>query len=429
MGPDAGVLMPPGRIEHDHVGQRAAEERIGVLKAKGGAFVVAVEATRMPMVLTDPNLDGNPIIYANAAFLKLCGYDMEEVLGRNYTFMMGENSDPVMKERITAPVQLRHGLTEDVRIFRKDGTPIWTVIFIGPVVENGRVVQHLTSFLDITRRIELERALKEAKASLEHRVAEKTRKLKGTNEKLREEVDRRINVEAMLRDTLAQREEDLCYRTFLAREIDHRAKNALQMASSLLMVQASRTDDPAAVQALRSAKERLERMAEIHAVLYQGEQTGTVDFAAYLCRLVREMGDVLQPTPGQIKVDVDADPASWGADFVIPLGLIVGEAITNAMKHAFPHGRRGRVVVGLRVKGGLVRLTIEDDGVGLPPTYRGGALGLELIQTFANQVRGKAVMEPGRAGGTCVTVTFPDPNAANTAEPMIGPRPGGEQQA
>ncbi len=99
---------------------------------------------------------------------------------------------------------------------------------------------------------------------------------------------------------------------------------------------------------------------------------------------------------------------------MVPLGLIAGEALTNAFKHAFPEGHAGRVRVGLHTNGGgTMRLLVEDDGAGMPAERRAGSLGLRLIEMFAKQVKGRAAMEAGRGGqGTAVVVTFPDPNAA-----------------
>ena len=98
----------------------------------------------------------------------------------------------------------------------------------------------------------------------------------------------------------------------------------------------------------------------------------------------------------------------------MPLGLVAGDALTNALKHAFPEGREGRVRVVLRaVGGGLMRLCVEDDGVGLPAERRGGSLGLRLIEMFAPQIKSKVTMENRPDGdGTVVAVTFPDPNTA-----------------
>jgi two-component sensor histidine kinase len=98
---------------------------------------------------------------------------------------------------------------------------------------------------------------------------------------------------------------------------------------------------------------------------------------------------------------------------VVPLGLIAGEPVTNALKHAVPDGREGRVRVELRAEGGgQMRLLVEDDGVGMPAERRAGSPGQRLIEMFARKVKGRAAMEVGRGGqGTAVVVAFPDPNA------------------
>ena len=261
-----------------------------------------------------------------------------------------------------------------------------------------------------------ERELREAKATLDRRVAARTRRLQEANARLEEEVERRQRTEATLRDALAQGQEDIRYRDFLIREVDHRTKNALQLAVSLLGVQARHVDDPDCRGALETAMGRLRRMGEVHALLTYRAADGPdgIDFPDYLRRLCREVEEGLSDAPGRVQVEVDAEEeAVWGPDVVVPLGLIAGEALTNALKHAFPEGQGGRVRVGLRADGGgTMRLLVEDDGAGMPAERREGSLGLRLVEMFAKQVKGRAAVEAGRGGqGTAVVVTFPDPNA------------------
>jgi PAS domain-containing protein len=75
--------MPVSRQPRNRQGQAAAERGVRDTERRGGPFVAAVEATRMPMAVTDPAVADNPIVYANAAFLDLCGYEREGVLGQN----------------------------------------------------------------------------------------------------------------------------------------------------------------------------------------------------------------------------------------------------------------------------------------------------------------------------------------------------------
>ena len=408
--------MPDNQPPRDRGGRAASERRLRSIEGRGGPFVAAVEATRMPMAVTDPAVAGNPIIYANAAFLELCGHGREDVLGQNYFFLVGERADPEVAARDEAAMAARRTFIEDVPFRAKDGREVWVSLFVSPVVEDGRVVQHFASFLDITDRVARERELREGKEAMERRVAARTKRLQEANARLEEEVERRRRTEAALRDALTQGQEDIRFRDFLIREVDHRTKNALQLAVSLLGVQARHVDEPCRG-ALETAMGRLRRMGAVHALLTYRAADGPdgIDFPDYLRRLCREVAEGLSASPGRVQVEVDAeDEAVWGPDLVVPLGLIAGEALTNALKHAFPDGREGRVRVELRaVGGGLVLLLVEDDGAGMPAERREGSLGLRLVEMFAKQVKGRAAMEAGRGGrGTAVAVTFPDPNNA-----------------
>src|SRR3712207_8077821 len=145
---------------------------------------------------------------------------------------------------------------------------------------------------------------------------------------------------------------------------------------------------------------RLRRMGAVHALLTYRAADGPdgIDFPDYLRRLCREVVEGLSAPDGRVAVEVEAEEeAVWGPDLVVPLGLIAGEALTNALKHAFPEGRSGRVRVGLRADGGgTMRLLVEDDGAGMPAERRAGSLGLRLIEMFAKQVKGRAAVEAGR---------------------------------
>ncbi|MBO1077118.1 PAS domain-containing protein [Roseomonas marmotae] len=407
--------MPAQKKSRTRQGQAQSERAVVDLAALGGPFVEAFDATRMPMAITDPNVAGNPIIYCNAAFLQMCGYDRKEVLGQDYFFLIGRHTDPSVAQRIKDAVAARREFTEDILFHTKDGREIWVAALVDPMVENDRVVRHFVSFLDITDRVHREQELREAKATLDRRVTARTKRLQHAKDKLEEEVERRRRTEALLRDSLAEGEVALSFRDFLIQEVHHRTKNALQLATALLQLQA-RQSEPLVRSALDVATGRLMRIGEVHEMLaYQSETPNTIEVAPYLLRLGQSMVEGLVTKPGQIEVEVEADEeAVWSPDVVIPLGLIVGEAVTNAFKHAFPEGRRGRILVDLSLADdGLVRLRIEDDGIGLPPSRRKGSLGLKLIETLAQQIQGKVEIVRRESGtGTAVSVTFPDPSTA-----------------
>src|SRR5215204_4237709 len=109
--------------------QRMAEERITSFERAGGPFVAAVEATRMPMVVTDPTVSGNPIIYVNQSFMELFGYTREEILGQNYFFLAGTNTDPDVERNIRAANTADKPLNQEVLLYAKSGREVWAAQF------------------------------------------------------------------------------------------------------------------------------------------------------------------------------------------------------------------------------------------------------------------------------------------------------------
>ena len=141
------MALPPEPISTD-TDQGKAEERVNAFQRSGGPFVAAVEATRMPMLVTDPTVDGNPIVYVNQSFIELFGYTREEVLGRNYFFLAGPNTDPAVERHIRAAMKANEPLNLEVSLRAKDGRVVWAAQFVSPVRDaKGQVIQHFASFL------------------------------------------------------------------------------------------------------------------------------------------------------------------------------------------------------------------------------------------------------------------------------------------
>ncbi len=127
-------------------------------------FFAAVEMTRMPMVVTDPNQHDTPIVFANHAFLQLTGYTSEEVIGRNCRFLQGPGTDAEAVAMIRAALAARTDISLEVLNYRKDGRPFWNALFLSPVfAADGRLLYYFGSQLDVTRRREAEAALQRAR--------------------------------------------------------------------------------------------------------------------------------------------------------------------------------------------------------------------------------------------------------------------------
>ena len=111
---------------------------------------------------------------------------------------------------------------------------------------------------------------------------------------------------------------------------------------------------------------------------------------------------------GRVAIRIDADDIELGADESISLALLLTEAVSNSMRHAFPDGRRGTITISLRVEGEEALLRVSDDGVGIDEGAEAGdGLGMQLIRGFASHLGGEAAFS--RADGTSVSVRFPLP--------------------
>ena len=150
----------PNEFESDKPGTSArtlSEGGIEDLRAAGGVFVDAVRATRMPMVLTNPTLPGNPIVFANAAFLKLSGYSMDEVLGQQPHFMNGPDTDPKDAARFREMVRADQDEVLETVQYGKNGRRFVATVLISAFKdEAGRTAHHFMSWLDVTRRVDAE---------------------------------------------------------------------------------------------------------------------------------------------------------------------------------------------------------------------------------------------------------------------------------
>jgi PAS domain S-box-containing protein len=129
-------------------------------KHRDDIFFAAIETTRMPMLVTDPRLPDNPIVFANRAFLSMTGYAPEEIIGLNCRFLQGPETDPSSVAAIREAVQDRQEINLEILNYRKDGTSFWNALFISPVFnQNKEVVYFFASQLDVSRRRDAETAL------------------------------------------------------------------------------------------------------------------------------------------------------------------------------------------------------------------------------------------------------------------------------
>jgi PAS domain S-box-containing protein len=370
----------------DTAGRTLSERHVEAVRDQGGIFVEAVRVTRMPMLVTDATLPGNPITFANEAFIDPSGYTIEELLGQDPHFMNGEETDPEAIRRYETAMNERRDETLEILQYRKDGTSFRAMLFASPLDDGqGTVTNHFLSYLDITRRYDAEESLRTLTVELEERVAARTRELEATNERL----------------TNLVREREM-----LVVEVNHRAKNSLAIASALLGIQAHRQPDSRIKVLFEEAQDRLHAMAQVHDLLSKSESSQRVDIGSYIKNLCEALLS-LTNNDGRIRMEprVEEDILVH-ADMAVPLGLVLTELITNAVKYAFPEPRIGTIVVmARRSRAGWVDVVIRDDGIGMS-RLREGSLGYGLVRSLVQQIRGEVDIRS--EGGVIVKIRFPD---------------------
>lgn len=148
-------------------------------------FSAAVRATRMPMLITDPRLPDNPIVFVNDAFGRLTGYTREETLGRNCRFLQGSgtNTDDVTKVR--EAIAARKPIEIDLLNYRKDGTTFWNRLLLSPVFDEGELTYFFASQFDVTPERDRKQRLVTDRDALETEVQRRVADLAASEERLR----------------------------------------------------------------------------------------------------------------------------------------------------------------------------------------------------------------------------------------------------
>jgi len=214
-----------------------------------------------------------------------------------------------------------------------------------------------------------------------------------------------------LKRTQSMLERSLAEKELLLKEIHHRVKNNLMIISSLLSLQSSQVNDEETMDLFRESENRARSMALIHERLYRSEDLKNIDLAEYLGRLASEIFRSYS-ADSRIRMNLEIDELRVDVETAVPLGLIVNELLTNAVKHAFPDGE-GTVTVSLRRRNSRVILEVSDDGKGFPEDIdweSSPSLGLQLVRSLTEQIDGEVEMISD--GGTTFRITFKEKGLA-----------------
>ena len=352
---------------------------------QGDPFAAAVRWSRMPMVFADPRQVDTPLVYANNSFCQLTGYELDEIVGRNCRFLQGPETNPETVAKIGEALGAGRAIGIDILNYRKDGSTFWNALYISPVINDaGELLFFFASQFDASERREAFNGVQLRKSELEIENRARTKELE---------------------KTLHSLELALSEKTLLLHEVDHRVKNNLQTISTLIAMH-SRTLNPSDPQAtFRLLQDRVDALSSVHRQLNSGGIVSTFN----LSELIGDLGPEIIKAHARSPVDLQMDlqPIPLSNKFATPLGLIVNELMTNAVRHAWREGQRGTLKISTRMRARQAVLSISDDGQGMPPNVESRPLsGLKLSEALVRQIRG-TVEYPATQNGTTIEIGIP----------------------
>jgi PAS domain S-box-containing protein len=301
------------------------------------------------------------LLNANDQYFKMFGYEPDEALGKE---MISATFAPESLEFVKKRISTDSMETFEAMGVRKDGTRFPMEINTRKMEYKGRIVR-IGAIRDITKRKQAEEKIH---ASL--------------------------------------REKDI-----LISEIHHRVKNNLQVISSLLRLQARSSGNPELTGMLHESQSRIHAMSLVHEKLYGSKDFARIDLAGYVKTLSQDLFNTHNINPGEIDLTIQTDGEVYvDVTKAIPCGLVLNELISNALKHAFPGDRKGKLQIILsETKNAEIDIVVRDNGVGLPDNidiHQPQTLGLELVNGLVkNQLYGQ--IEVRRDNGTEIRLKFP----------------------
>ncbi|WP_188912740.1 PAS domain-containing protein [Aureimonas endophytica] len=290
-----------------------------------GISAAVLAKVPLALVLTNPHLPDNPIVYVNDAFGRITGYAPAAAIGRNCRFLQGPETDPGAPGRIREALVTQKDLSLDIVNYRADGTKFLNRLMITPLYDNENRLQ---CFLGVQRDMS-----------------------EGPHDAM---TARDGGPGSLSIDTLLG-------------EIQHRVKNHLAMIIGMIRMQARMKTSEESFHALARRIESLQLLyQEMTEAGVAHTRSKRVPLGAYVSRIAATIGHL--DGRRSVRINVDCDAVDIDVDRAARIGLLFSELLTNALKHAFAGRDEGLVEARLKMlSSGVIRLTVTDDGVGLRP--------------------------------------------------------------
>lgn len=211
-----------------------------------------------------------------------------------------------------------------------------------------------------------------------------------------------LSVHHRLYRSKGEMEQRIQEKEILLKEVHHRVKNNLQTVSSLLRMQSRSIEDPDTLNLLRSSQNRVVAMAMVHEMLYMRDDLSKIEYRSYVQELGEYLIKSIKGPNSRITLNIDIPQIELGIDTAIPLGLLINEAVTNALKYGFKDQDEGQISIVLeREDKTEYILRIGDNGIGYPDTVShktSKSLGLKLIHNLSRQLKGSVIRDASKKG-------------------------------
>lgn len=202
--------------------------------------------------------------------------------------------------------------------------------------------------------------------------------------------------------------QSLADKELLLKEIHHRVKNNLQVISSLLNLQSKTIQNEKALAAIKEARDRVKAMALIHQNLYVEGNLAGIDMRDYIEKLIHSLFSSYQLSDANIQLKIDIDSIQLDIDYLIPIGLILNELISNALKYAYEGRDTGKLLVSLHTWQDKLIVEVKDDGVGMVSKVNVksfNTMGYQLIDSFMRKLKAELYIDG--TNGTTITLIIP----------------------
>lgn len=357
----------------------------------------ALRADTAPVALFEA--DRNMVVLSvNPKMTHMTGIAAEDLIGRSFRTFLTRSSQFVYALK-AEPALLMNGAAEEIflELNHADGRPRAALLTVEPSARDGGRLCGALFAAPERRAYELELI------ATRRAIMENIEELKQAKQALQT-----ANVD--LERLVQERTEALDQRDLLLREVYHRVKNNMQVVDGLLLLQSRRIKDPEAVAAIDGLRKRVFALGLIHHQLMGSTDLKTFDVRAFLSELATHLR---AGAPDNVTLHIVSAPIQVDLDFAVPLGLLVTELTTNALKHAFPAGA-GQINVTLDQPGDEeVVLRVADSGVGfsqVPPADPKPSLGLTIVEGLVRQLGGR--IQSTEAQGVCWEARLPAPKVA-----------------